>query len=125
MPAQYIRIAAPAGLMSVVDNLLLFRCVQIVRRLTQRHRDVGVFCNNFRSHAPDSEFFPQFLRLYASPSRSRGADHFRILARVRFGGGLIGRGQSALSANLGFGFHGSAPSFDLDFARLNGSDSIS
>ena len=27
MPAQYIKIAEPAGLMSVVDNLLLFRCV--------------------------------------------------------------------------------------------------
>ena len=25
MPAQYIKVAAPAGLMSVVDNLLLFR----------------------------------------------------------------------------------------------------
>ncbi len=36
MPAQYMRIAAPAGLMSVVDNLLLFRCVQIVRKLTRK-----------------------------------------------------------------------------------------
>ncbi len=61
MPAQYIRIAAPAGLMSVVDNLLLFRCVQIVRRLTQKHRDVGVFCNISGDTLTDAEFFPQFL----------------------------------------------------------------
>ena len=40
MPMQYIRIAAPAGLMSIVDNLLLFRCVQVVKRLTQKQRDV-------------------------------------------------------------------------------------
>ena len=45
MPAQYIKVAAPAGLMSVVDNLLLFRCVQVVRRLTQKTREIGIFCN--------------------------------------------------------------------------------
>jgi len=45
MPDQYIAVAGQAGLMSVVDNLLLFRCVQIVRRLTQKSRDIGIFCN--------------------------------------------------------------------------------
>jgi cyclic-di-GMP phosphodiesterase TipF (flagellum assembly factor) len=61
MPAQYIKIAAPAGLMSVVDNLLLFRCVQIVRRLAHKHRDIGVFCNISGDTLADTEFFPQFL----------------------------------------------------------------
>lgn len=61
MPAQYIKIAAPAGLMSVVDNLLLFRCVQIVRRLIHRSRDIGVFCNISGDTLADTEFFPQFL----------------------------------------------------------------
>ncbi|MBV9904377.1 MAG: EAL domain-containing protein, partial [Alphaproteobacteria bacterium] len=60
MPEQYIKVAAPAGLMSVVDNLLLFRCVQIVRRLTQKHRDIGVFCNISGDTLTDAEFFPQF-----------------------------------------------------------------
>ena len=61
MPAQYMKVAAPAGLMSVVDNLLLFRCVQIVRRLTQKQRDIGVFCNISGDTLADAEFFPQFL----------------------------------------------------------------
>jgi cyclic-di-GMP phosphodiesterase TipF (flagellum assembly factor) len=61
MPSQYIKIAAPAGLMSVVDNLLLFRCVQIVRRLTQKHREIAVFCNISGHTLNDPEFFPQFL----------------------------------------------------------------
>lgn len=61
MPAQYIKIAAPAGLMSVVDNLLLFRCVQIVRRLMNRNRGIGVFCNISGDTLRDAEFFPQFL----------------------------------------------------------------
>src|SRR3569833_4105413 len=61
MPAQYIKVAAPAGLMSVVDNLLLFRCVQIVRRLTQKSREIGIFCNISGDTLADTEFFPQFL----------------------------------------------------------------
>jgi len=56
MPAQYIQVAAGAGLMSVVDNLLLFRCVQIVRRLTQKNRDVGIFCNISGATLSDAEF---------------------------------------------------------------------
>jgi cyclic-di-GMP phosphodiesterase TipF (flagellum assembly factor) len=61
MPAQYIKVAAPAGLMSVVDNLLLFRCVQIVRKLTTKNRGIGVFCNISGDTLRDAEFFPQFL----------------------------------------------------------------
>jgi cyclic-di-GMP phosphodiesterase, flagellum assembly factor TipF len=61
MPSQYIKIAAPAGLMSVVDNLLLFRCVQVVRRLTARSRDIAIFCNISGPTLSDREFFPQFL----------------------------------------------------------------
>lgn len=61
MPAQYMKIASPVGLMSVVDNLLLFRCVQIVRRLIQKNRGVGVFCNISGETLADAEFFPQFL----------------------------------------------------------------
>jgi cyclic-di-GMP phosphodiesterase TipF (flagellum assembly factor) len=61
MPAQYMKVAAPAGLMSVVDNLLLFRCVQVVRKLTQKSKDVGVFCNISGDTLKDTEFFPQFL----------------------------------------------------------------
>jgi cyclic-di-GMP phosphodiesterase TipF (flagellum assembly factor) len=61
MPDQYIKVAAPAGLMSVVDNLLLFRCIQIVRRLTQKSRHIAVFCNISGHTLNDAQFFPQFL----------------------------------------------------------------
>jgi cyclic-di-GMP phosphodiesterase TipF (flagellum assembly factor) len=61
MPSQYIKVAAPAGLMSVVDNLLLFRCIQLVRRISQKSRDVAVFCNISEHTLKDAEFFPQFV----------------------------------------------------------------
>ena len=75
MPAQYIKVAAPAGLMSVVDNLLLFRCVQVVRRLT--HKEPRRSASSATSPADtlaDTEFFPQFLDYMQanaiSPARS-------------------------------------------------------
>ncbi|HRD45840.1 MAG TPA: EAL domain-containing protein, partial [Caulobacter sp.] len=45
MPAEYLSVAEPEGLVAAIDNLLLFRCVQIVRRLAKQDRKVGIFCN--------------------------------------------------------------------------------
>ena len=46
MPAaDFIEHAEAAGLMPKIDNLLLFRCVQVVRRLQLKNREVGLFCN--------------------------------------------------------------------------------
>lgn len=61
LPADYLRVAERAGLMSTVDNLLLFRCVQFIRRLTARQKDVGVFCNISLASLGDAAFFPQFV----------------------------------------------------------------
>jgi cyclic-di-GMP phosphodiesterase, flagellum assembly factor TipF len=61
MPSHYISVAAPAGLMSVIDNLLLLRCVQLVRRLSHKTRDVAIFCNISEHTLADTEFFPQLL----------------------------------------------------------------
>ena len=59
------------ALMPAIDNLLLFRCVQIVRRLTQKNRDIGVFCNISGDTLTDAEFFPQFLE-YMHHNRDLG-----------------------------------------------------
>ena len=64
--------------MSVVDNLLLFRCVQIVRRLTQKSRDIGMFCNISGDTLADEEFFPQFLDYMQANKRSGRPDRVRI-----------------------------------------------
>lgn len=60
MPAEYLAVAEPAGLVTAIDNLLLFRCVQIVRRLAAQDRRVGIFCNVSMASLGDDEFFPQF-----------------------------------------------------------------
>jgi cyclic-di-GMP phosphodiesterase TipF (flagellum assembly factor) len=61
MPAEYLAVAEPEGLVTAIDNLLLFRCVQIVRRLAKQDRKVGIFCNISLASLADETFFPQFL----------------------------------------------------------------
>ena len=61
MPKDFLDAAKTVGLLGVIDNMLLFRCVQIVRRLSERDRRVGVFCNISTSSLEDEGFFPQFL----------------------------------------------------------------
>jgi len=58
---DFIGYAESAGLMPKIDNLLLFRCVQVTRRLQLKSRDVGVFCNVSASTLSDPVFFRQFL----------------------------------------------------------------
>lgn len=61
MPADYTRVAEPAGMMSTVDNLLLLRCVHVVRQLRERGDMTAVFCNMSAHSIMDSNFFDQFL----------------------------------------------------------------
>jgi cyclic-di-GMP phosphodiesterase TipF (flagellum assembly factor) len=63
MPSEFLAVAEPGRLITAIDNLLLFRCVQIVRRLARQDRRVGIFCNISLNSLGDDEFFPQFYDL--------------------------------------------------------------
>ncbi len=103
MPAQYMKIAAPVGLMSVVDNLLLFRCVQIVRRLIHKNRGVGIFCNISGDTLADAEFFPQFLEYMHHNRDLASADRVRIQPGVcLLNAGQKGDENLAYLSSLGF-----------------------
>jgi cyclic-di-GMP phosphodiesterase TipF (flagellum assembly factor) len=58
---DFIEYAENVGMMPKIDNLLLFRCVQVTRRLQLKSRDVGLFCNVSASTLSDPTFFHQFL----------------------------------------------------------------
>jgi cyclic-di-GMP phosphodiesterase TipF (flagellum assembly factor) len=102
MPAQYIKVAAPAGLMSVVDNLLLFRCVQIVRKLTAKNRDIGVFCNISGDTLRDSEFFPQFLEYMHHNRDLAGQIVFEFEQNAVLKAGVEGEANLNYLSGLGF-----------------------
>jgi len=42
---DFISVAEAAGLIGRIDHMVMLRCVQVLRRLMVRNKDVGVFCN--------------------------------------------------------------------------------
>jgi cyclic-di-GMP phosphodiesterase, flagellum assembly factor TipF len=119
MPAQYIKVAAPAGLMSVVDNLLLFRCVQIVRKLTQKNKGTGVFCNISGDTLRDAEFFPQFLEYMHNNRDLAGQIIFEFSQSAVLKAGQEGEANLAYLANLGFSLSmDHVETLALDFMKL-------
>lgn len=58
---EFISIAEASGLIGRIDNIVLLRCVQVLRRLMVRNKDVGVFCNLAASTLGNSTTFAQCL----------------------------------------------------------------
>ena len=61
--ADFIPYAEAGGLMPALDNLSALRCVQVVRRLLLKNRDIGLFCNLSTATLTDSGFakFLEFM----------------------------------------------------------------
>jgi cyclic-di-GMP phosphodiesterase, flagellum assembly factor TipF len=59
--ADFVDVAESVGLMPKIDNLAVFRCVQVVRRLLLKSRDVGLFCNLSVATLNDPVMFQQLL----------------------------------------------------------------
>lgn len=123
LPAEYLAVAEPAGLVTAIDNLLLFRCVQIVRRLAQRDRRVGIFCNISMASLGDEEFFPQFLELLRANRDLAPALVFEIGQQAfETRNGVQARNMARL-ADLGFRFSvDKVVNLDLDLQDLGRSD---
>ncbi|GAB4225972.1 MAG: hypothetical protein Kow0032_02810 [Methyloligellaceae bacterium] len=60
-PTDYLHLAEDGGFMPVIDNVMLFRSVQVLRRLEQRSNARGVFCNISVHSLLDPEFFAEFV----------------------------------------------------------------
>ncbi|MDA0229672.1 MAG: EAL domain-containing protein [Proteobacteria bacterium] len=60
-PRQYLELAERAGLVGAIDNNLLFRCIQLLRRVRRHNRDYGFFCNVSPHTLRDETFFGQFI----------------------------------------------------------------
>ena len=119
MPEEYIKVAGPAGLMSVVDNLLLLRCVQIVRRLTQKQRELAVFCNISAPTLSDPEFFPQFLDFMHHHRDLSGHIIFEFTEEAVLGARAAEEANLRYLANLGFRLSvDQVTTLDVDFVKL-------
>jgi len=123
MPAEYLTVAEPGGLVTAIDNLLLFRCVQIVRRLARQDRRVGIFCNISMASLGDEEFFPQFLDLLRANRDLSPALVFEVgQAAFDTRTSIQARNMGKL-ADLGFRFSlDKVLNLDLDLQDLQRSD---
>lgn len=123
MPAEYLTVAEPEGLVTSIDNLLLFRCVQIVRRLAKQDRKVGIFCNISTASLADEGFFPQFLELLAANRDLSGALIFELGQAAFDARGAVEARNMGKLAELGFRFSiDKVTNLDLDFQDLARSD---
>lgn len=123
MPAEYLSVAEPAGLVTAIDNLLLFRCVQIVRRLARQDRRVGIFCNISMASLGDDEFFPQFLDLLRANRDLSPALVFEIGQAGFEGRNAVQARNMAKLADLGFRFSiDKVTNLDLDLQDLTRAD---
>jgi cyclic-di-GMP phosphodiesterase TipF (flagellum assembly factor) len=123
MPAEYLSVAEPEGLVAAIDNLLLFRCVQIVRRLARQDRKVGIFCNISLASLSDQSFFPQFLEFLSANKDLAGALIFELGQAAFEQRGPTEARHMARLADLGFRFSlDKVVDLDLDFQDLARAD---
>ena len=123
MPAEFLSVAEPEGLMSNIDNLLLFRCVQIVRRLAKQDRKVGIFCNISLASLGDEAFFPQFLEFMQENKDLAGAVIFELGQDAFERRGPVEARHMARLASLGFSFSlDKVVDLDIDFQDLARAD---
>jgi cyclic-di-GMP phosphodiesterase TipF (flagellum assembly factor) len=60
-PDDFIGTAEAAGLMGRIDHMVMLRCVQVLRRLMVRNKEVGVFCNVAAATLSNPATFAQCL----------------------------------------------------------------
>jgi cyclic-di-GMP phosphodiesterase TipF (flagellum assembly factor) len=123
MPAEYLAVAEPEGLVAAIDNLLLFRCVQIVRRLAKQDRKVGIFCNISLASLGDEVFFTQFLEFLQANRDMAGSLIFELGQSAFNQRGAVEARHMARLADLGFRFSiDKVADLDLDFQDLARAD---
>ena len=101
LPEQYLEVAKRAGLMGAIDNMLLFRCIQLVRRTRKDRLELGFFCNISGYSLADESFFRDFLDFLGEyPELAQGL--FFEFSQADLTTGIDHRDKLRRLANLGF-----------------------
>jgi cyclic-di-GMP phosphodiesterase TipF (flagellum assembly factor) len=101
---DFMGIAETVGLMPKIDNLLIFRCVQVVRRLQLKSRDVGLFCNISASTLSDVIYFRQFVDFMEANRALAGSLMFEFTQEAYRNFGPIEHEALSALAERGFRF---------------------
>lgn len=118
-PDQYIAIAEREGLVTALDNLMLFRCVQLLRNKHLRDSNVGFFCNISPHTLADRKFFNEFVVFMTENSKFASNLVFEFTHATIANQDDEIRRQLARLAALGFRFSlDQVSSLNLDYGAL-------
>jgi cyclic-di-GMP phosphodiesterase, flagellum assembly factor TipF len=101
--ADFLPYAERGALLPKLDGLCLLRCVQVVRRLLLKNRDIGLFCNLAAATLTDAGF-PQLLELIDANRAIAPSLVFEFSQSAVRGMGPIEHESLAALAERGFRF---------------------
>ncbi len=120
LPQAYMGPAESAGIMSAIDNVMLFRSVQVLRRLEKRSSARGVFCNISVNSLLDPEFFPEFVGFMEQNRGLAESMYFEFSQAMIEHCGPVEQESLATLAALGFRFSlDQVTNLDLDYQAMS------
>ena len=120
MPEQFIPLAERTGIMPIIDNAVLFRAVQVLRKIARKNNETGIFCNISARSLSDGEFFQQFIEFMGDNRNLAGTIVFEFKQAAFDDLGPVELANLDALAELGFRFSlDNVTRLDLDGARLS------
>lgn len=102
--AVFLPEAVRSGLIARIDNLLLFRSVQVIRRLTSRNRNAALFCNISSLSLVEETFFPGFLEFVNANKSLAGVLIFEFKQQDVADMGVMEMESLSALSEIGFSF---------------------
>jgi cyclic-di-GMP phosphodiesterase, flagellum assembly factor TipF len=101
---DFIGTAEAAGLMGRIDHMVMLRCVQVLRRLMVRNKEVGIFCNVAAATLSNPATFAQCLD-FLDANRALAASFVLEFKQSTFRNlGAVETGHLAALAQRGYRF---------------------
>ncbi|WP_445679211.1 EAL domain-containing protein [Radicibacter daui] len=118
-PDQYLALAEREGLIGPLDNLLLLRCIQLIRESKKRDYNYAFFVNMSANTLADTRFMQSFLAFMQSHRQIIPRLVLELNQETMLSGGPAGGKLLEGLAQLGFIFSmDNVTHFDIDFAAL-------
>jgi cyclic-di-GMP phosphodiesterase, flagellum assembly factor TipF len=119
VPGDYLHLAEREHLMPRIDNVMLVKCVQLLRRLGPESRLKGVFCNLSAQSLLDHDFFPELVEFMEENSTLADNLTFQLSQRAVLDIGADELAGLKTLGKLGFVFSlDHVADLDVDFAAL-------
>lgn len=120
LPGDYVPVAKRAGLMPLIDNVLLVRSVQALRRLAPRSKVQGVFGNVSMHSLLDPDYFPELVEFLEENSSLSESLVFEVSQPEMLGLTEAELGCLDTLGALGYSFClDNVSDLDADFAGLS------